>query len=138
MICQGCIAQTNHRIRVIQEAEKLLGKEYRYAGRGPDHFDCSGLVSKVYENVNIRIRGSSQSMSQSHRGIKLSKAKGGDLIFFKKEGSVFHVSIISAVGEGEIEVIHSTSSRGVIKENILALPYWEEKIYKVISLAALK
>ncbi len=78
-------------------------------------------------------------MSESARGIDIEKAQPGDLVFFKRDkGPIFHVSIITAYEKGSLQVIHSTSSRGVIIENILSSPYWNNKIHKVISLASLQ
>ncbi len=135
---KSCEEQHDVRSEVVSEALNYLGNSYQYAGRGPDHFDCSGLVSKVYEKVGITIRGSSKSISNVHRGIPIDDVKRGDLIFYIKQGTVFHVSIVVNVGDELIEVVHSTTSRGVIRENILASPYWKEKIHKVISLSAFK
>lgn len=123
---------------IVRYSENQIGSKYKYAGRGPRNFDCSGLVNYVYSQANYPLSGSSESMSRLSSGIKQKNVQPGDLVFFKKSGRVFHVSIVVEVSEGEIWVVHSTTSRGVIREDILASQYWREKIYKIISLAELK
>ena len=76
-------------------------------------------------------------MSLLGKAIDIEDARSGDLIFYKKNGRVFHVSIISEGSGAELRVIHSTTSRGVIEEDILASPYWSDKMYKIISLTSL-
>jgi cell wall-associated NlpC family hydrolase len=70
--------------------------------------------------------------------ISQKEVNPGDLVFFKKKGRVFHVSIITDASPSKLWVVHSTTSKGVIKEDIMASRYWREKIYKIISLAELK
>ncbi len=125
------------RDRVVNTARKELGDPYKYAANGPETWDCSGLTQHSYGKAGINIARSSNDISKMAGAIKLKQAKKGDLIFFKKDGRVFHVSIITENSEDHLWVVHSTTSRGVIEEDVLKSPYWEKKIYKVISLEAL-
>jgi hypothetical protein len=43
------------------------------------------------------------------------------------------VSLVVMATKDEIWVIHSTTSSGVIRENILASSYWRPKIYQIRS-----
>ncbi len=132
-------ADTDMSVRstVVGAAIDRIGSKYEYASRGPNSFDCSGLVTYAYRSADISIAGSSSSMSKTAKPIEISKAQAGDLIFFKKSGKVFHVSIVIDNQKDALWVVHSTSSRGVIKEDVLASSYWRGKIDKVISLGAL-
>lgn len=123
--------------KIVKSARSKIGSKYQYAARGPQKFDCSGLVQYIYRQYNFDIGGSAASMSSLGNAIDIEDARSGDLIFYKKDGRVFHVSIISKSGSGRLGVIHSTTSKGVIEEDILASPYWSNKIYKIISLASL-
>jgi probable lipoprotein NlpC len=125
------------RDRVVATARKELGDSYKFAASGPERWDCSGLTHHSYSKAGINIERSSNGISKMVGGIELKDAKKGDLIFYKKDGRVFHVSIITEHSEDNLWVVHSTTSRGVIEEDILKSPYWEKKIYKVISLVAL-
>ncbi len=31
----------------------LLGKRFRYGGRGPDEYDCYGLVMEIYKRIGV-------------------------------------------------------------------------------------
>ena len=120
----------------MKTAKNQLGAKYKYAAKGPNSFDCSGLVSYVHQKNHLATIGSSQHLSQKGNGIPMMSAQPGDLIFYKKNNKVFHVSIISKVASTALWVIHSTSSKGVIEEDIMASTYWEPKVYKIISLDA--
>lgn len=125
------------RDRVVATARKELGDTYKYAGNGPERWDCSGLTNHSYSKAGIQIERSANGISKMAKGIELKNAQKGDLIFYKKDGRVFHVSIITENSKDQLWVVHSTTSRGVIEEDVLQSPYWQKKIYKVISLAAL-
>ncbi len=133
------IAATNlkQRDQVIRIARREIGDAYQYAGQGPDRWDCSGLIQHSFSAAGIPLDRTSRDMSKTASGIVLSKARKGDLIFFKKDGRVFHVSLITEYNKEHLWVIHSTTSRGVIEEDIKVSKYWKSKIYKVISLASL-
>ncbi len=122
---------------LVELARMQIGDKYRYGGNGPNHFDCSGLVEYVYNAQEIPLQGSASMLSRVGPNIHRERAQPGDLIFYKKNGRVFHVSIISEVHKSHLWVVHSTSSRGVIEEEILSSSYWKPVIHKIISLDAL-
>lgn len=125
------------RDKVVAVARQQLGAAYKYAGNGPRQWDCSGLTYHAFDKVGIRLARTSASMANMAEGIRLAEAKPGDLVFFKKDGRVFHVSIITENSKDRLWVVHSSTSRGVIEEDIYESQYWAKKIYKVISLATL-
>jgi len=125
---------TQERSNIIKDARSLIGSSYKYAGNGPKNFDCSGLVGYVYNRADLVAEGSSSHLSKMGEKIKKQEVRPGDLVFFKRKGKVFHVSIISKINEGELWVVHSTSSRGVIEEDVMASSYWRPLIYKTVSL----
>ena len=126
------------RENIVSFAKQQIGDSYQYGAKGPNSFDCSGLVHYVFRSENIITSGSAASLSNLGKGIKKEDAQKGDLVFYKKGGDIFHVSIISETVSGEIWVVHSTTSRGVIEEDILSSSYWKPKIYKIISLDTYK
>ena len=121
---------------IVSTAKDQIGAAYQYAAKGPNSFDCSGLVSFVHKKNRLNTSGSSDHLSRKAAGIPVQSALPGDLIFFRKNNQVFHVSIITKLTSDAIWVVHSTSSKGVIEQNIKASTYWEPKVYKVISLDA--
>lgn len=122
---------------MITEAERFIGVRYKYGGNNPrEGFDCSGFVKYLYNDQGLDIHRVSRDQARQGTQINASAAKPGDLVFYRRGANqpVFHVSMVVATGPGEIWVIHPTSSRGVIRENILASSYWKPKIYTIRTL----
>ena len=116
---------------IARYATKFKGIRYKYAGKKPSTgFDCSGFTSYVMDNYDIALSPSSSMQSTQGRKIRQHQAKAGDLVFFRRKGStrVFHVALVLDTTPNSITVIHATSSRGVIVEDILKSSYWKPKI----------
>ncbi len=114
---------------VISFAKEWVGSRYRSGSRRPElGFDCSGFTSFVMKRFNIKV--SQCSNSQIHEGdaIKLDEARAGDLLFFGRKGHVSHVAMVVSNDENGIIVVHSTSSRGVVVENVNESKYWTNKL----------
>ena len=125
------------RNELVRQAETLLGVRYKYGGNTPrEGFDCSGFVKYLYNDQGLDIHRVSRDQATQGSPIDPARAQPGDLVFYRRGPSqpVFHVSMVVAAAPGEIWVIHPTSSRGVIRENILASSYWRPKIYGVRDL----
>lgn len=115
---------------VVLTASKYLGTKYKSAGKCEKGFDCSGFVYFVLEQENISLPGSSATQESYGKHVQPAAARPGDLIFFRrsKGGRVFHVGIVAANGKNGLEIIHSTSSRGVVRDNLSNNSYWTPKI----------
>jgi len=99
---------------VVMFALSLLETNYRFGGRNPDAgFDCSGMVSYVYDKaVGVRLAGSAADMAKRGRQVAKDELKPGDLVFFNTlHRPHSHVGIY--VGDGRF--IHAPSSRGEAK-----------------------
>lgn len=115
---------------IVDYAKKQLGKKYKYAGRSPrTGFDCSGFTHYVMDNFGVELSPSSRAQENQGKKIKVSEAKTGDLIFFRrsKSGAVFHVALVVDNNREGLWVIHSTS-RGVVIDNLTKSSYWKPKI----------
>ena len=119
------------RSNIVRMSESMLGKQYKYGGKEPSGFDCSGLVYYVFGKNGYRMNASSSTQANQGSSLKKSQARPGDLVFLKRpnENNIFHVSIITKTDGHDLWVIHSTSSKGVIQQNITASNYWREKIF---------
>ena len=106
------------RSQVEKEARRQIGTRYRYGGKTPKGFDCSGFTKYVYDKVNVELAPSSTLQSKQGKQVNLKWAKKGDLLFFGKQGRIHHVALIISNSKNGIQVIHSTSSRGVVEENV--------------------
>ncbi|MEA3491033.1 MAG: C40 family peptidase [Campylobacterota bacterium] len=104
------------------------GDSYRYAGQGPNRFDCSGLVYYSFATMNLWLPRKSIDQSKRGKTIPIDRLKYGDLIFFdtrkRFRGEVNHVGIY--IGNGNF--IHASSSkRGVIRTS-LNKPFYQKRV----------
>lgn len=92
-------------LRAVSFARKQLGDPYRFAGTGLGGFDCSGLTMRSYSAVRVGIGGHGataqwRKAARQHRLVPYRQRHRGDLIFYGRPGSVYHVAIYS--GEGRM------------------------------------
>jgi len=122
--------ESRKRVEIVRYAKKHIGSKYKYAGRSPKGFDCSGFTHYVMKNFEVDLVPVSREQEKQGRTISVDKVKPGDLIFFRrsKNGSVFHVSLVVENSRNGISVVHSSSSRGVVLDNISESSYWREKV----------
>lgn len=97
---------------VLEEAEKHLGKPYRWGGKGPNSFDCAGFVRYVYGKMGIPL--GSSCVPQYAAGMPLTRGElmAGDLVFFggrSSSRSIGHVGIVTSIDpeDGSFEFIHA-------------------------------
>ena len=110
-------------------AQNFIGTNYKSAGNSPrSGFDCSGFTCYVMKEFEVDLERTSSGQSQMGKRVKVADAQPGDLVYFAKGGRVFHVSLVVANSSEGIEVVHATSSRGVVRENISTSSYWKPKI----------
>lgn len=114
---------------IAEHSRKYKGIKYKYAGKTPKTgFDCSGFTSYVFGKFNIEISSGSQNQARTGREIPVKRAKPGDLLFFGKGRKVTHVALVTKNTRDGIFVIHSTSSRGIMEQNVSKSNYWKPKI----------
>ena len=103
---------------IEKEARKWIGTKYKYGGNTHKGVDCSGLVVEVFNSaLGIKLPRTSAAQQKYCKVIKKKELVSGDLLFFatgKKKKKVNHVGIY--IGKGEM--IHSSSSKGVIISKI--------------------
>ena len=116
---------------IAKYAAKQEGAKYKYGAKGPRQFDCSGLTCYIYKAHDIDLPPGSYNQARLGMKIKIEKAQPGDLVFFGRGTKVNHVALILKNTGAGLEVIHSTSSRGVIKENVSRSSYWKPRILYV-------
>jgi cell wall-associated NlpC family hydrolase len=78
---------------------------------------------------------SSQEQSYQGKELKLTQAKPGDLLFFKRsaKSQIFHVSIVKEIKNNQVWMIHSSSTQGIVLENLSESRYWMSKLCKVTN-----
>ena len=62
----------------------------------------------------------------------------GDLIFFGGKDNITHVGIITVNKKNQLMMVHSSSSRGVIEENVLESDYWLRRMKYITKLTSYK
>ncbi len=113
---------------VVAEAKKYLGVPYKYGGKSPHTgFDCSGLLTYVFNKTGIGLSGSSSQMAKKGRMTSTGQCKKGDLAFFGTNGKVTHVALIESVDQHSFKLLHSTSSKGVRIDDMRKSEYWQKK-----------
>lgn len=84
--------------RLIETARAKLGSKYKYAGQGPDTFDCSGFMLYVFKQEGITLPHGSRAQYTLGKAIKKGEAlKPCDLVFFsgsKVSSTVGHVGMV--------------------------------------------
>ncbi len=123
-------ASSKNKVRkgIVAHAKKQIGVKYVYGGKTPKGFDCSGFTRYVFKKEGVELSGSSKIQAKQGKSVNIKWAKKGDLLFFGEGGKISHVSLIVENNKEGIQVIHSTSSRGVIRENISKSSYWKKKM----------
>lgn len=116
---------------LIDIARSLEGIPYKYGGTTKRGFDCSGFTSYVYQENNATIPRTSGEQERYAQSVRIKDLERGDLVFFRpnKVGKVFHVALVVDNNREGVIVIHSTSSRGVVEENITKSSYWSKKYW---------
>ena len=124
---------------MTQQASKYLGTNYKYGSCDPKSgFDCSGLIYHVAKSEDILLPRSSSSMATIGNHIPWKKAEAGDLIFFGDNNRIHHVGIVEKNKGDEIWIIHSSSSNGVIREDILISDYWKKRVMYAMDISGMK
>lgn len=121
--------KSSNRDEIIDYAKSFLGVPYVYAGTTPKGFDCSGFTSYVLENYGIKTPRRASDQESEAIKLKLKNVQKGDLIFFNNGGGVSHVGIVSANKNGEIEMVHASSSKGIIITDVTSSKYWSKRIH---------
>lgn len=118
------------RLNIANTAEDYLGTPYKYAGQKPSTgFDCSGFTSYVMKQYKVNLSPASAEQAKQGKQVALDQAKPADLVFFSEDGrKISHVAMVVTNSKRGLVCIHSTTSRGVIMENITTSKYWNPKI----------
>ena len=134
-------AEVKLRTAMIKEAEKYKGTKYKYGGKNPKGFDCSGFTYYVCSKFDIQLMGSSSYQSKQGIEVPISKVKSGDLLFFGrygKSGKIQHVGMVYKNTSEGLYMIHSSSKRGIVIDNISTFKYWKSRLLFARQIIQLK
>lgn len=109
------------RSMMMDSIRAKLGIRYRYGSSGPNTYDCSGFVWKVFNEAGIGMtRTSARSFWNTFEPVYGdARYEFGTLVFFNKLG---HVGIVA----GPEGFYHASSSKGITYSKFAG--YWEKRI----------
>ena len=115
-------------ISMIQYAQTFVGTPYVWGGQSPKGFDCSGFTSYVFLNQGKKIPRVSRDQYASSLKLDPAEACIGDLVFFGQQGVVSHVGILVNEPGKPKRMIHSSSSKGVMFQDIDNSKYYSSRV----------
>ncbi|HZO02933.1 MAG TPA: C40 family peptidase [Burkholderiales bacterium] len=118
---------TSDRERPLIQAMQTLGVKYRLGGRSPDTgFDCSGLVTHVFERAwGVLLPPGTEALSKVGTPVaRLKELQPGDLVFYNTRNRPYsHVGIY--LGEGRF--VHAPRPGAKVRVESLQTSYWRER-----------
>lgn len=100
---------------LVEFAESLMGRPYKFSGISKDGFDCSGFTWYVFNHFGIDISRTSRLQAKTGSEVSYHNARKGDLIIFTGTNPAVrhpgHVGIITEKNNEQISFIHSSSAR---------------------------
>lgn len=66
-------------IRAVQAALSKLGTPYVWGSKGPNAFDCSGLIQWAYRQAGVTL--GEDTYTQIRQGVPVVQAQAGDAVF---------------------------------------------------------
>jgi len=119
------------RQQIIEAALGQLGRPYRYGGRDPSGFDCSGLVQYAYSEAGVLAPRDTRSQRDAGKRIDFDRAQPGDLLFYRFENSGgLHVGLY--LGDGRM--IHAPASGRTVSLVAVEAPVWKRRYLETIRL----
>jgi cell wall-associated NlpC family hydrolase len=108
-------------LKAVAVARKQIGKWYRYGGRGPKNFDCSGLVQYVYGKAGVKLPRTAPAQHRHvRRHVALKNLRTGDLVYFYGDG---HTGIVSKIKGHKVYMIHAAHTGTRIKQVLISSYY---------------
>lgn len=87
-------------------ALQQVGVRYRYGGRSPGGFDCSGLVYYAYREVGKRLPRTTGQLWSELPPVSRQDFRIGDILFFEFGGKMSHVGVYV----GDDRFVHAPST----------------------------
>lgn len=102
---------------IINYARTFLGNAYKWGGKTPPNFDCSGLTHYVYKHFGYEIGQGTDAQRKVGIDVKKSDLQKADLVHFHNSD---HVGIYISNGD----FIHSPKTGDVVKISNLSESYY--------------
>jgi len=110
------------RQQLLEHYSQWAGTPYRYGGQDRSGVDCSGLIQRIYADLDgASLPRTTEQLARIGQQVPRHQLQPADLVFFKTGWKQRHAGIY--IGNGEF--IHASASRGVVISR-LDTPYWEK------------
>ena len=107
---------TADRAAMIQYAMQFLGRPYVWGGEDLwNGCDCSGYVRGIYSHFGISLPRCSYEQCDTGTKIEAKDARPGDLLFYARNGVVYHV--LMYIGNGQA-INAQSSATGIVISNV--------------------
>ena len=107
---------TADRQAMIAFSEQFLGNPYVWGGESlTEGCDCSGFTMLIYRQFGIELPRCSYEQAEVGMKIPAMDALPGDLLFYARDGAVYHV--LMYIGNGQA-INASSSTTGIIISNV--------------------
>jgi cell wall-associated NlpC family hydrolase len=110
--------------KLVHDAYKYKGIKYKFGGTTRKGLDCSGLVTRVYNDLKLgKVPRSSAALYKHGHPVKLNDLRAGDLVFFKNtyKPGISHVGIYT----GNDKFIHARNRKFGVTVSSLSDPYFQ-------------
>ena len=88
------------RSSVVDFASQFIGNPYVWGGTSlTEGADCSGFVQSIYKEYGVELPRVAADQAQYGTKIAVEDAQPGDLIFYARDGYVYHVVIYAGNGK---------------------------------------
>jgi len=101
-------------------ALRQVGIPYRYGGKTPSGFDCSGLVQYSYSKAGKSVPRTTGKLWSTLQPVSPGEMKPGDVLFFRIKGKMSHVGLYL----GDSEFVHAPSSGRTVSVASLESPFY--------------
>jgi cell wall-associated NlpC family hydrolase len=101
-------------------ALRQVGIPYRYGGKTPSGFDCSGLVQYSYSKAGKYVPRTTGQLWSALQPVPAAKMKPGDVLFFRIGGKMSHVGLYL----GDSRFVHAPSSGRTVSVASLETPFY--------------
>lgn len=106
---------------VVGLSKRHLGAPYRWGGRSPNGFDCSGFLNYIFEQTGIDLPRTTFAMFTAGTPVPNDQLQAGDVLFFQTvSAGPSHAGVY--LGDGRF--IHVSSGQSRVTISAMADPYY--------------
>ncbi len=124
----------DERSLLVRVVKTFLGVPYQLGGSTLKGIDCSAFVKKIYEIFSIELPRTTREQFSIGKKIGKEQLEEGDLVFFRRRGSISHVGIYI----GDNQFVHASSHNRQVKIDYLDTPYYSQRFLRGVRVKELE